>query len=325
MSMMPILILALWPALGMADPPPAEAPHPLSEIANQVIPAYKEWRVLEGRSGRKIPFEKWVDELATREVIYFGEEHRNHSHIEAALKVLQALLTKHLHPVLALEMFGWDGQAGLDRYVANPEIARGQFLRDSRWEQNWGGRFEDYEPLITFARQQRLSVLALNPPRPLVREVASRGLTQALADPDMVRWGMQGEAFPDEPAYRALILDQLRKCHGRMSESGYQHLYEASVFRDEGMAKTIAEFLRRKPGAGGPVVSYTGGGHIQYHVPVPDRVHRRVSGPVKQATVYLMAFEPGHREEIQHLLQAPIADYVWLTPLGAHGPPKRCR
>ncbi len=325
-----LCLIVARPVAGLTDPglhdPSMEGTHPplLLSGGSQLPGRFQEWQILEGKTGREIPFEQWIAELATRDVIYLGEEHRNRAHIEAALKVLRALLTANLRPVLALEMFGWDGQAGLDRYLRDPEAGRDQFLLDSHWEQNWGGRFDDYEPLIAFSRQQSLPVLALNPPRRLVRGVAFQGLEQALADPDMVRWGMRDETFLDEPSYRAVILDQLRKCHGGLSEAGYQHMYEASVFRDEGMAKTIADFLGTKAPEQGPLVSYTGGGHIQYRIPVPDRVRRRHAGSVKQATVYLTAFEPPRMEEIAGLIKEPIADYLWLTPLGAHGSPKRC-
>jgi hypothetical protein len=74
----------------------------------------------------------------------------------------------------------------------------------------------------------------------------------------------------------------------------------------------------------GPVVSYTGGGHIQYRLPVPNRVQRR-AGSIKQTTIYMTAFDPTRTEEIRELLRDAIADYVWLTPLSAHGAPRRCR
>jgi len=35
-------------------------------------------------------------------VIYLGEEHRNNWHIEAALKILNALIENHRHPLLAM-------------------------------------------------------------------------------------------------------------------------------------------------------------------------------------------------------------------------------
>jgi hypothetical protein len=106
-------------------------------------------------------------------------------------------------------------------------------------------------------------------------------------------------------------------------------MYEASMFRDEAMAKTIVEALRMfqiGPGSQtGPILSYTGGGHIQYRLPVPKRVARRFSDGVRQLTVYLSSFQADRQDEIRELLKDSIADYLWLTPTGSQGPPRRCR
>jgi len=306
---------------------PADGQAP--QVESLAPPTFQEGQTIEVKNGRPISFDQWIADLAARDVIYLGEEHRNRSHVEAALKILQALLARGRLPVLGLEMFAWDGQPGLNRYLSDRSTARDEFLLEARWDQNWGGAYEDYEPLISFARDRNIPVLALNPPRAMVRRVASQGLALALADPDMSRWGMRDEPRSDDPAYQEIILKQLRLCHAGLSEDAYQRMYEASVFRDEGMAKTIADHLRRmQDHAGtqaGPIVSYTGGGHIQYQLPVPNRVLRKRAAAVRQATVYLTAYEPGRAEEIRQLVRDSIADYLWLTPLGAHGSPRRCR
>ena len=168
----------------------------------------------------------------------------------------------------------------------------------------------------------------MNPPRPLVRRVARQGLTQALADPEMQRWGMTNQLLFDDPDYRKILTSQLRLCHPGLPDDAYQRMYEASLFRDEGMAKTIADALSRTQAGEahrvGPVVSYTGGGHIQYNLPVPNRVLRREAGSVRQVTVYMLAYEPARTGEVHNLLQEGISDYVWLTPSSAHGAPRRC-
>ncbi len=309
--------------VGLSDPFSADVQ--ASAVEDSITEAFQEWQVLEVKTARTVSFQDWMTELASSDVIYLGEEHRNRSHVEAAVKILDALLTRDRRPVLAIEMFGWDGQAGLDRYLSDRETTRDRFLQESRWEQNWGGAYDNYEPLINFARERHLSVLALNPPRSLVRRVATQGLARALADPDMNRWGMRNELLFDEPAYRDVILKQLRLCHTGLSDDDYRRMYEASIFRDEGMAKTISAHLGNARAGVGPVVSYTGSGHIQYRLPVPNRVQRRRTGVVKQTTVYLTSFEPGRAEEIREVLRDAIADYVWLTPRSAHGAPRRCR
>ena len=74
----------------------------------------------------------------------------------------------------------------------------------------------------------------------------------------------------------------------------------------------------------GPLVSYTGGGHIQYNLPVPKRVARRLTGQVHQISVYMRSFEVGRIEELQDMIREKIADYLWLTPVSTQGPPPRC-
>lgn len=292
--------------------------------SNPTSKAFEEWQLMEVESGQSVAFETLMNKLANQDVIYVGEEHRNRYHIEAALKILAALLAHERQPTLTIEMFSWDGQEGIDRYLSNKEMSRQGFLQESRWEENWGGDFKDYEPLIQFAREHGLRVLAMNPPRPLVRKVARQGLAQALADPEMGKWGMRDESIPDELAYRELIVQQIRDCHEGMPEEAYERFLEASTFRDEGMAKTIAAQLQTREDGRSPVVSYTGGGHIQRSIPVPGRVIRRSSQSIAQTTVYLASLESDHPEYIQHLLDEKIADYIWLTPVSEHGPPRRC-
>ncbi|MEW6542667.1 MAG: ChaN family lipoprotein [Nitrospirota bacterium] len=318
--------LLLWLLLTQSLLPWAAEP---SSESGDSLPLFREWQVWEVKSGKPIPFEQLAPDLAAVDVIYLGEEHHNRWHIEAALLVLRSLLDRGRRPILAVEMFGWDGQEALDRYLADPSEARDRFLRESLWEQNWGGAFEDYEPLVRLAREQRLAVLALNPPKSLVRKVAMQGLSRAKDDPEMARWGMKEEVLVEEPAYREIIVNQLRLCHGGMADDAYERMYEASVFRDEGMAKTIADRLKAAGAAQqteplGPIVSYTGSGHIQYRLPVPDRVSRRAES-VRQVTIYLSSYDPSRAEEIRSLLKDSVADYVWLTPMSPHGPPRRCR
>jgi uncharacterized iron-regulated protein len=221
-------------------------------------------------------------------------------------------------------MFSWDGQGALNHYLTDREIRTDRFLKEAHWTQNWGGPYEDYEPLITFARDHEMPVIALNPPRGLVRNVAKVGIAQARTDPAMAQWNMADETLVDDPDYRNKIFEQLRACHAGMPEDAYQRMYEASMFRDEGMAKTISEYSRRLPQGAGPIVSYTGSGHIQYKLPVPKRVQRRQSDPLREITVYLAAVDPSSTREIDELLQSAIADYVWITPLAAAAPSRRC-
>lgn len=316
-----ILSLLIMTCLGCAQ----DVHHTVAPDAGE----WRPWQVLETQTGRILPLSDWLKSLENFEIVYLGEEHYNQYHIEAALKILDRFSSDGVQSTIGMEMFGWDGQPALDEYLSTDRLSRNEFLDRVRWTQNWGGAFEDYEPLVTFARARGLSVRAMNPPKPLIRRVVKVGLTQAREEPEWKQWGLHQEEIVDDPAYRARVADQLQRCHGGGAEEHFRSMLEASMVRDEGMAKTLAARLKELRGDHGRsreiIVSYTGGGHIQYKLPVPMRVSRRFSGQVTQTTVYLMSFDPSRAEEIREQMREGIADYIWLTPMGKKGPPQRCR
>ncbi len=292
------------------------------------VASWQAGRVIDVKTGRTIDLPAFLTTLTHFDIVYLGEEHYNQHHIDAALTVLHTMLANGRQPMLTMEMFGWDGQPALDQYLSAPGRDRQTFLDQSRWKQNWGGAFDNYEPLVNFSREHRIALHAMNPPKPLIRQVVKAGLDEARTGRDWVEWGMDREDIVDDPAYRAKILDQLKRCHGGGSDEDYARMYEASMVRDEGMAKTVAAaFLiaRQSPQDHAIILSYTGGGHIQFNLPIPMRVTRRIDGPISQATVYLTSFDQSRIQDIQNLIHDGIADYVWLTPIGQQGAPQRCR
>ncbi|SLM47562.1 conserved protein of unknown function [Nitrospira japonica] len=296
--------------------------------SDEAASALRIGQIIDTATGQALSLEQLGLILRRQEVIYLGEEHHNRFHIDAARGVLDGLISGGRRPVLAMEMFGWDGQAALDQYLGPEGLGREEFLTAVQWKQNWGGSFEDYEPLVQFAKEHHLPLVALNPPKIVVRNVAKQGLEQARRSAEMEQWGMADESIVEDPAYRSRILHQLKACHGG-EDAMYQAMYEASMVRDEGMARTISAQVRRiregSDHAAGPVVSYTGGGHVQYNLPVPKRVLRRLNGDVRQVSIYMTSFEGSRTEEIREVLGEKIADYVWLTAVSPQGAPHRCR
>ena len=318
-----LLLLLIGPILltACAGGPPVNSP-------DSSIASWQAGRVIELKTGRSIDLPTFLSTLSRYDIVYLGEEHYNQHHINAALTVLQAVLADGRRPVLTMEMFGWDGQSALDEYLSAPAPDRQRFLEQTRWKQNWGGAFDNYEPLVDYSREHRLALQAMNPPKPLIRQVVKAGLDEARKGLDWIEWGMDREEIVDDQAYRARILDQLKRCHGGGTDEDYVGMYEASMVRDEGMAKTVAAAFvraRQEPQHHTLILSYTGGGHIQFNLPVPKRVARRLGQPVAQTTVYLTSFDPTRIGEIRDLVQDGIADYLWLTPVSQQGPPQRCR
>jgi uncharacterized iron-regulated protein len=143
-----------------------------------------------------------------------------------------------------------------------------------------------------------------------------------MQDPEMRKWPV-GELVTNDPEYEKLIFEQIEACHPGLPDHVYRRIFEASIFRDEGMARVITDYFKEKAPTAGPLVSYTGGGHIQYKVPVPKRIERK-HPDVKMVTIYLEAWDPSKQEDVQAELKNNIADFLWLTPLGPKGLQPRC-
>ena len=320
-----MVIGVLWFTVACVS---GEIDRPSFPSQNEHHAPFKEWQVIDTVTALPVTPDQWTALLLRQEILYLGEEHHNQFHIDAAMMVLRSLKAEGRTPVLAMEMFGWDGQPALDQYVSGVEMTRQEFLEAVRWRENWGGPYEDYEPLVRLAKEHHWALDAMNPPKPLVRIVAKNGLAKAESDPMMAQWGMNEEAIVDDPIYRARILQQLQACHGKGDDSLYQMMLEASMVRDEGMAKTLVQRLNRiRSGTdtlAGPLVSYTGAGHIQYNLPVPKRVARRLGDQVRQISIYMTSFEVGRTKELQDMIREKVADYLWLTPIGAKGLPRPC-
>src|SRR5690348_18332913 len=165
--------------------------------ASSTMPAseFRAGQIIDTANGRPISLDLLLSRLLEQEVVYLGEEHHNRFHIEAALSLLNRLTGAGHRPIIGMEMFGWESQPLLDRYVQGHDLTREEFLSQAGWSQNWGGPFESYEPLVVLAKSQRLRVVALNPPKLLVRLVAKKGLEQARHEEDWARWNMQQETI----------------------------------------------------------------------------------------------------------------------------------
>lgn len=299
----------------------------VATAASATVPSpgnYRVGQIIEPKEKATLSDPEFRTILQSVDIIYIGEAHYTPSHVEAALQVLQSVLGGGRTPILGMEMFSWDGQAGLDRYLTSAVTSTEDFLIESQWKSNWGGKYADYSPLVDFAKTHGLTLLGLNPPRPLVRNVAKKGLAAMGSDPQVQRWTVPVPFPADDPEYRRVIYDQIEQCHAGLSREVYQKIYEASVFRDEGMASVITTTVKSEAPEPTTFVSYTGAGHIQYGLPIPKRVQRQLGVPVKDVTVYLHALDPEHPEDVDRLLDERIADYVWLTALGPQGRQPRC-
>lgn len=174
-------------------------------------------------------------ELAAADVVVLGEQHG-----VAAVHRLHLELLRHLHArrpdlTIAMEMFDRDVQNHLLAYLAGL-TAEAEFLAAAR---PWRGYATDYRPVVEFAKEQRLVVLAANAPHALAVSASRQGVASVLGDPHVAR---QTEAPEDE--YWDAFVDSMRAHVGVDGDAAMQRHYAAQCLKDDTMAETVVDHLR---------------------------------------------------------------------------------
>jgi len=130
------------------------------------------YKIYDTRSKQIVTIGKIVTDMADADVLFFGEEHNDSAGHHLENKIFRALHAQYGDQiVLSMEMFEADGQLGLNEYL-NGFINEDRFARDVRLWSN----YKDYRPMIEYAKQNRIPVIAANPPRRYVNLVSRRGM-----------------------------------------------------------------------------------------------------------------------------------------------------
>lgn len=246
-----------------------------------------------------------LDELVKADVIYLGETHNNPDDHKAQLEILQRLHQRNPKIAIAMEMFQRPYQSIIDRYLAG-ELTEAELIEQTEYEKRWGFPWEYYAPLLRFAKDNKLPVLALNTPTEITRKVARHGLESLTLD-EQKHIPPLTEIRTDNPDYRKMIqeiyAEHQEGSHG--NSTSFERFFTTQVLWDETMAETIAQFITPNPDY--QVVVIAGKGHIIYGYGIPSRVARRINTPdFLQHSLLFGVAEDGKLEG-----ENRIADFFW--------------
>jgi uncharacterized iron-regulated protein len=246
-----------------------------------------------------------LPELAQADVVYLGETHDNPEDHQTQLEIIQKLQQRNPKIAIALEMFQRPYQNVLDRYLAG-QVSEQELLEQSEYNQRWGFPWRYYGPILRFAKEKQLPVIALNTPTEVTRKVAREGL-ESLTTKQRQFIPPFSEIRTDNAEYRQLIVKAFQRhqaaAHG--SSADESRFFLAQVLWDETMAEEIAKSLKANPDY--QVVVLAGQGHIIYGYGIPSRVARRLND--KQLVQRSVLLSPPKEAPVD--TDKPIADFVW--------------
>jgi uncharacterized iron-regulated protein len=256
--------------------------------------------------GNNLSFDEIMKQLAEPRVVYLGESHTRFEDHLLQIRMIRGMYHQDPQMAIGMEMFARSDQGVLDSYIIEQTIDEEEFLRRSGYMVKWGFDYRFYQPIINFARLNRIPVIALNLDKEIVSKVYRESGLEGLSEDETA-------AIPEDldismPDYRQRISSVFRMHNGHQNQADLLNQFlQAQSLWDETMAESITAYLNDNPNHRMAVI--VGRGHVDKKNAIPPRVARRLE--VKQAVV--LNFAPGE-------VVAEAADYlVFATP--ANPPP----
>ncbi len=217
-----------------------------------------------------------IPRLAESRVVFVGELHTDYAAHLNQLAIIRGVHERRPDLAIGMEYFQQPFQRYLDDYVAG-RITETELLAKTEYFTRWGYDFRLYEPILAYARQQHIPLVALNVPSEIVRKVGRSGFSGLSAQE---RAQVPQDMDRSSAAYRDYLQSVFRE-HPGATGMPFDHFFDAQLLWDEGMAACAARYLHEHPGRA--MVILAGSGHVQYGFGLPDRLSRRL--PVSRTVV----------------------------------------
>jgi uncharacterized iron-regulated protein len=268
--------------------------------------------------GRAVKLEEIIEALDKADVLFVGETHTDavgHMVEAELLRRADERYAQRRAVALSLEMFERDVQMVVDEYLSGL-ITERHFLLSSR---PWNNYETDYRPLVEYAREHQLPVIAANAPARYVSRVSAQGPASLASLSKEARAWLPPLPFNDASAAYAAKFNQFMSGgmaaqqpsanpHTQPNPHGGAHLLEAQTLRDASMAYAISEFLKR--GRDPLVVQVNGTFHSEERMGVPEHLaHYR-----KKARAVVVTIVPdANRTGFDAASMSALGDFVILT------------
>ncbi|MFQ5956264.1 MAG: ChaN family lipoprotein [Candidatus Brocadiales bacterium] len=262
--------------------------------------------IIHVATGEKVSFSQLSDFFEGVRVVYVGEVHKNVEAHEFQLQVLKEFYERYGGDVaIGMEMFKRPYQHILDRWTRG-EISEEELLKGTHWRREWGYDYGLYKPIMDFAREKGIPVIALNVTKELQKKVSRKGLG-GLSEAER----KELPEIDTTDFYHRRYLQKVFKGHADIS-GDFDKFYDVQCVWEDVMADSMSRYLSTPQGRGKRFLAFMGDSHLIYHFGVPKRVFRRTHLPYYTIYTYeLRHIEPEEEHEL-FLSDIPLqpADFV---------------
>lgn len=217
-----------------------------------------------------------VSELATDRVVYVGEAHTTYGHHLSQLEIIRRLHEMDSNIAIGMEFFQQPFQQHLDDYIAG-RLDEKEMLRKTEYYIRWAYDYRHYKPILDYAREHGIPLIALNLPKEITRKVGAEGM-DALTEEERAQ--IPDDIDESDSRYKKRIKSVFYQ-HPHGEGRTFENFMQVQLLWDEGMAERAAAYLLQHPKR--RLVILAGIGHLVEGTGIPQRLNRRV--PVKSSIV----------------------------------------
>lgn len=211
-----------------------------------------------------------IPELLKKRVVFVGETHNNYAHHLSQLEIIKGIHQAYPELAIGMEMFQKPFQTHLDSFIAG-DLSEQQLLRHSEWFDRWSYDYRLYRPILSYARQHKIPVLALNASREIKNRISKVGISGLN---EQERAQVPAELDRSDEDYIARLRTIFHQ-HPGSEKRDFEHFLDVQLLWDEGMAERAAAYLKNHPAK--KLVVLAGSGHLMYGSGIPQRVLRRIN------------------------------------------------
>jgi uncharacterized iron-regulated protein len=259
------------------------------------------YKIFNTKTQRAATINDVVADMKHADVLFFGEEHNDSTGHQLELVLLKQLSAQYSgKTALSMEMFETDCQTVLDEYLAG-------LIRDKNFETDarvWPN-YDDYRPLIEFARTNKLPVIAANAPSRYSNMVNRLGLSS------LQQLDATGKSYlpplPIDTATGAYLkkFDDIMGGHSAMP--GMQ-MYQAQNLWDATMGWSIAKFIKTHPDY--KILQINGGFHSEEKLGAPAQLLHYAP---KTRTINIAVYSDDSFANPDWSKFSKMGDYIILT------------
>lgn len=216
-------------------------------------------------------FDDVIKSLLRKRFIFIGESHDRISHHLNQLEIIKRIHAVDPNIAIGLEFFQQPFQAHMDEYI-NGTIDEREFLNKTEYFSRWRIDYRHYRPIIQYAKEHSIPLLALDMLEEIQRKVGLKGVDSLTED--------EKKHLPDKidrsnEKYRE-FLESIYKRHPAPATDNktFDNFIDVQLVRDETMAQNAVNYYNKHPEK--RMIILAGGGHLIYGYGIPQRVTRRL-------------------------------------------------